>query len=104
MAKSIIAKRKRSKIETTRPDSTPTKPKERDEAAEGRLYDAAFTLLSIRRLAIDAIDIDDVNDRAFYLTAIADLARSAFKGMDASLERLSGAPAMGNFATEFDRE
>ncbi len=85
MAKTIIAKAKR------------------DTAVEGRLNDVGYTLLSIRRLAIDAIDIDDVNDRAFYLTAIADLARSAFKGVDASLQRLSDAPAMGNFATEFDR-
>jgi hypothetical protein len=76
----------------------------RDGAVEGRLNDVGFTLLSIRRLAIDAIEIGDVQARALYLTAIADLARAAFKGIDASLQRLSDAPAMGNFATEFDIE
>ena len=81
MAKSIIAKARR------------------DRAVEGRLTDAAYTLLSIHRLAIDATEQDQPE---FYLTAIADLARSAFKGIDASLERLSGAPAIGNFATEFE--
>ena len=70
-------------------------------AIEGRLNEAAYTLLSIRRLAIDANESDA---REFYLVAIADLARTAFKGIDASLVRLTGKPALGNFATEFDND
>lgn len=64
------------------------------------LNEAAYAALAMRRLAIDA----QQGDPAFYLTAIAELARSTFRRIDACTVRLEGSPAIGNFATEFAEE
>jgi len=69
-----------------------------DEIAT-RLEGAAYSLLAMRRLAIDAQHAND--DAAWYLIAIQEMSRSSFRGLDACIERLTGAPAIGNFATEF---
>ena len=66
-------------------------------AVASRIEGAAYSLLAIRRLAIDA----DNDDTGMYLLAIKDLARSAFKGLDACIQRLHDGPGMGNFEGEF---
>ena len=68
------------------------------QAVTGCLSEAANVLLAMRRLAIDAHEADD---EGWYLTAIADLARSTFKRLDACIGRLEGSAGIGNFATEF---
>lgn len=64
-----------------------------------RLEAAGFALLSIHELAIDA---QQAPGAEHYLTAIRELARSMFRGVDACIERLTGGPGMGNFTTEFE--
>jgi len=63
-----------------------------------RLTEAAFSLLAMHQLAIDAQQAD-ANE--WYLIAIREMSRSTFRGLDACIERLTHAPAIGNFATEF---
>jgi hypothetical protein len=72
-----------------------------DVAAVGhRLNEAAYSLLAIRRLAIDGGDEQD----GWYAVAIQELARSTFKGIDACIQRLQPGCGIGNFASEFDRD
>lgn len=78
----------------------PDVPRVKKQAIEGRLYDAGYALLAIRRLAIDAQD--NRESAEWYLIAIEQLARSTFRGVDACIVQMSGKLAMGNFATEFD--
>jgi hypothetical protein len=71
------------------------------QAVEGRLFEAAHALRAMYALATEAQHSDDAEH---YLTAIRTMARATFKGIDACLVRLTGAPAIGGFASEFDRE
>lgn len=69
------------------------------DAVDNRLHEACMALLAIHYLAFDA---QDASNREWYITAIQELARSTFKGVDACLGRLRGAPAIGNFSSEFN--
>ena len=71
------------------------------QAVEDRLSEAAHALRAMHALATEAQHADDAEH---YLTAIRTMARATFKGIDACIERLTGAPAIGSFASEFDRE
>ena len=71
------------------------------QAVVSRLHEAASSLLSVHRLAFDAGDIDDDE---FYLVAIRELVRGAFRGLDACIVRLDGDFGIGNFSNEFDDE
>jgi hypothetical protein len=69
-------------------------------AVSKSLNEAAYGLLSIHWLSIDASDGDD---DGFYRVAITHLSRSAFKILDACIKRLESTQCgIGNFATEFD--
>lgn len=64
-----------------------------------RLQQANFALLAIRRLAIDCADNPGNDD---YANAIAELARSCVRGIEACIFRLTGDRGLGVFQTEFD--
>lgn len=68
-------------------------------AVRNRIQIAAYSLLTIREMAIIA---DEDEEQQFLLNGIAQLARSAFKGLDACVQKLDDGPGIGNFATEFD--
>jgi hypothetical protein len=67
-----------------------------------RIGDVLQSLLSIHQIAGDVFEAD-TETAARYGLAIKEMARANIKGLDACMERLTGGPAFGNFATEFDR-
>jgi hypothetical protein len=83
-------------------DSISTPTQEDIEAVAGRLEEAAYSILAVYEIAKFA---DENRDAKFLIRGIRDLARTAFRGIDACIQRLDGGnPAIGNFATEFDNE
>ncbi|MGH8128412.1 MAG: hypothetical protein ACRETC_08600 [Gammaproteobacteria bacterium] len=83
-------------------DSTSVPTTDDIEAVSNRLEDAAYSILAVYEIATFA---DENRDARFLIRGIRDLARTAFKGIDACIQRLDGGNLrIGNFSTEFDNE